>query len=83
MITVKLDQLPINTICALSCFFAPADADFGNSIHFQLGCYVGDSGRIIGIQAFGASAPLKELQSEFGFEPELLVIMAKEMLEKK
>lgn len=44
--------------------------------------YVGDSGRIIGMQTFGASAPLKELQKEFGFEPERVVLIAKELLEK-
>ena len=32
--------------------------------------YVGRSGRIIGMKTFGASAPLKELQRKFGFEPE-------------
>lgn len=45
--------------------------------------YVGDNGRIIGMQTFGASAPLKELQKEFGFEPERVVIIAKELLEKQ
>ncbi len=47
-----------------------------------LGCerYVGDSGRIIGMKTFGASAPLKELQRKFGFEPERVVAVAKEML---
>jgi transketolase len=44
--------------------------------------YVGNNGRIIGMQTFGASAPLKELQRKFGFEPERLVAMAKEMLRK-
>lgn len=44
--------------------------------------YVGTSGRMIGMQTFGASAPLKELQREFGFEPERLVTMAKDMLGK-
>lgn len=44
--------------------------------------YVGDSGRVIGMQTFGASAPLKELQRKFGFVPERLVTMAKEMLGK-
>ncbi len=44
--------------------------------------YVGTSGRMIGMQTFGASAPLKELQRKFGFEPERLVTMAKEMLGK-
>jgi transketolase len=43
---------------------------------------VGNNGRIIGMQTFGASAPLKELQRKFGFEPERLVTMAKEMLRK-
>lgn len=45
--------------------------------------YVGDSGRIIGMQTFGASAPLKELQKEFGFEPDRVVLIAKELLEKQ
>jgi len=42
--------------------------------------YVGDSGRIIGMKTFGASAPLKELQRKFGFEPERVVAAAKELL---
>jgi transketolase len=44
--------------------------------------YVGHSGRIIGMKTFGASAPLKELQRKFGFEPECLVTAAKELLHK-
>lgn len=44
--------------------------------------YVGNSGRIIGMQTFGASAPLKELQKEFGFEPDRVAAIAKEMLGK-
>src|SRR4029453_9981698 len=35
--------------------------------------YVGTSGRIIGMKTFGASAPLKELQRKFGFEPAQVV----------
>ena len=31
--------------------------------------YVGSHGRVIGMRTFGASAPLKELQRKFGFEP--------------
>ena len=31
---------------------------------------VGTEGRVIGMKTFGASAPLKELQREFGFERE-------------
>lgn len=42
--------------------------------------YTGDSGRIIGMKTFGASAPLKELQRKFGFEPEHVVATAKELL---
>jgi transketolase len=42
--------------------------------------YVGDSGRIIGMKTFGASAPLKELQRKFGFAPERVVAAAKELL---
>jgi len=45
--------------------------------------YVGCSGHIIGMKTFGASAPLKELQQKFGFEPERIVVAAKEQLERK
>jgi transketolase len=42
--------------------------------------YVGREGRVIGMHTFGASAPLKELQRKFGFEPERIVAIAKELL---
>ena len=42
--------------------------------------YVGAAGKVIGMKTFGASAPLKELQQNFGFEPERVVAAAKEML---
>jgi transketolase len=42
--------------------------------------YIGRSGRMIGMKTFGASAPLKELQRKFGFEPDLVVTAAKELL---
>jgi transketolase len=45
--------------------------------------YVGCSGHMIGMKTFGASAPLKELQRKFGFEPELVVAAAKEQLGRK
>ena len=45
--------------------------------------YVGADGRVIGMKTFGASAPLKELQRKFGFEPEKIVAMAMEMLGRK
>jgi transketolase len=44
--------------------------------------YVGTSGRVIGMHTFGASAPLKELQRKFGFEPEQVTVAAKEQLQK-
>jgi transketolase len=42
--------------------------------------YVGLSGRVIGMKTFGASAPLKELQRKFGFEPERVIEAARELL---
>jgi transketolase len=42
--------------------------------------YVGTSGHVIGMKTFGASAPLKELQRKFGFEPDRVVAAAKEQL---
>jgi len=42
--------------------------------------YVGREGRVIGMQTFGASAPLKELQKKFGFQPERVVAIAKELV---
>ncbi|MGO8915666.1 MAG: transketolase [Stellaceae bacterium] len=42
--------------------------------------YVGAAGEVIGMKTFGASAPLKELQRKFGFEPERIVATAKELL---
>jgi transketolase len=45
--------------------------------------YVGAEGRVIGMKTFGASAPLKELQRKFGFEPERIVAAALDMLGRK
>jgi transketolase len=45
--------------------------------------YVGAKGRVIGMHTFGASAPLKELQKKFGFEPDQVVAVAKELLRRK
>jgi transketolase len=42
--------------------------------------YVGRSGRTIGMKTFGASAPLKELQRKFGFEPGRVTQTAKELI---
>jgi transketolase len=45
--------------------------------------YVGPSGQVIGMKTFGASAPLKELQRKFGFEPDQVVAAAKNQLRRK
>jgi transketolase len=45
--------------------------------------YVGTSGQIVGMKTFGASAPLKELQRRFGFEPDHVVDAAKQQLGRK
>jgi transketolase len=42
--------------------------------------YVGAAGRVIGMHTFGASAPLKALQGKFGFEPDQVVAVARELL---
>ena len=44
--------------------------------------YVGSTGRIIGMESFGASAPLKELTKKFGFTVEHVVAAAKAQLKK-
>jgi transketolase len=44
--------------------------------------YVGAAGRVIGMQTFGASAPLKELQKKFGFEPGCVTEICKSLLKK-
>ncbi|HLH88845.1 MAG TPA: transketolase [Xanthobacteraceae bacterium] len=45
--------------------------------------YVGWSGRMIGMKTFGASAPLKELQRKFGFEPDRVANTVRELLGKR
>ena len=42
--------------------------------------YVGDAENVIGMNTFGASAPLKELQRKFGFEPDNVVHAVKRQL---
>ena len=44
--------------------------------------YVGRAGCVIGMKTFGASAPLKELQRKFGFEPDQVVTVAKDLLSR-
>jgi transketolase len=45
--------------------------------------YVGSAGRAIGMRTFGASAPLKELQKKFGFEPGKVVAAAREQIARR
>jgi transketolase len=45
--------------------------------------YVGPHGRSLGMQTFGASAPLKQLQLRFGFTAERVAAAAREVLESR
>jgi len=42
--------------------------------------YIGDKGTIIGMNTFGASAPLKDVQKKFGFTPTRILQAAKDLL---
>jgi len=42
--------------------------------------YVGPRGKIIGMHSFGASAPLKDLLKRFGFDVDVVVAAAKQVL---
>jgi transketolase len=42
--------------------------------------YVGDDGAVVGMHTFGASAPLKQLLTKFGFTPERVADTARELL---
>ncbi len=42
--------------------------------------YVGMQGAKIGMHTFGSSAPLKDLETKFGFTPDKLVAAAKQQL---
>ena len=45
--------------------------------------YVGESGRVIGMTTFGASAPYKDLQKHFGFDVDHVVAAAMEQIGSK
>jgi transketolase len=47
---------------------------------FGWATYVGPLGEVIGMKTFGASAPLKALQTKFGFTPQRVVAAARETL---
>jgi transketolase len=42
--------------------------------------WVGPEGRMIGMHTFGSSAPLKDVQTKFGFTPDKIVEVTKEVL---
>ncbi|GAA4572484.1 transketolase [Planotetraspora kaengkrachanensis] len=42
--------------------------------------YVGDGGAVVGMHTFGASAPLKQLLTKFGFTPERVAGIARELV---
>ena len=42
--------------------------------------YVGATGAVVAMRTFGASAPLKDLQTKFGFTPEAVVAAARDQL---
>jgi transketolase len=91
----ELDQLSIDTIRTLS-IDAVQQAKSGHpgtpavkariaieqASTFGWDRYVGETGQVIGMKTFGASAPLKELQKKFGFQPERVVAAAKTLLGK-
>jgi transketolase len=45
--------------------------------------YVGQSGARIGMETFGASAPLKELQKKFGFTVERVIEAARSQVARR
>jgi transketolase len=44
--------------------------------------YVGTQGHSIGMETFGASAPLQELQKKFGFTVDNVVAAARQQVER-
>jgi transketolase len=44
--------------------------------------YVGPQGAVIGMHTFGSSAPLKDVQTKYGFIPERVVQTARQVLER-
>jgi transketolase len=45
--------------------------------------YVGQTGAVVGMDTFGASAPLKALVTKFGFTPEAVTRVAREQLDRR
>ena len=44
--------------------------------------WVGDAGKVIGVEAFGASAPYKDIFEQYGFTPERVAEVAKGLFER-
>jgi transketolase len=44
--------------------------------------YAGAGGAMIGMHTFGASAPIEDVMTKFGFTPEKVLAAAKEQIEK-
>jgi transketolase len=42
--------------------------------------WVGDAGAVVGMRTFGASAPLKHLQAKYGFTPDRVAQVAREVI---
>ena len=70
-----MDTLCVNTIRTLA-----MDAVWQANSGFGWERYTGIGGTRIGMETFGASAPLKELQHKFGFTPDQVVTAAKAQL---
>ncbi|MCB0192792.1 MAG: transketolase [Anaerolineae bacterium] len=47
------------------------------------GRYTGLQGRVIGMDTFGTSAPIKDVQERFGFTPERVVATVKELVQSR
>jgi transketolase len=45
--------------------------------------YVGDAGTVVGMHTYGASAPLKQLLTKFGFTPQRVAEVARELVESR
>lgn len=45
--------------------------------------YVGDGGALVGMHTYGASAPLKQLLTKFGFTPQRVAEVARELVESR
>ncbi|MEW2086460.1 transketolase [Streptomyces sp. NPDC005283] len=45
--------------------------------------YVGDGGAVVGMHTYGASAPLKQLLTKFGFTPQRVAEVARELVESR